>query len=107
MSAISFVLVVLTVSALTAAACAPAADTKPGDEPLLALTDLAAQRVQIADVVAAAKWGTDAPIDDPAREHAVLDSAVTRSTQLAIDPAVSIQIFTDQIEANKAVQYAL
>lgn len=30
-----------------------------------------------------------------------------KSTHLAIDPAVSIEVFTDQIEANKAVQYAL
>jgi chorismate mutase len=74
---------------------------------LLALADLAAQRVQIADAVAAAKWGTDTPIDDPMREQAVLRDAATKSTQLAIDPAVSIQIFTDQIQANKTVQYAL
>jgi chorismate mutase len=102
---------VLAATTLSTAACAPAAGTKPGTKPggesLLALTDLAAQRVQIADAVAAAKWGTGTPIDDPARERAVLDSAATKSTQLAIDPAVSIQIFTDQLEANKAVQYAL
>lgn len=108
MSAITFVMAVVTASTLlTVAASAPATDTKAGGESLLALADFAAQRVQIADAVAAAKWGTDTPINDPVREKAVLDSAATRSTQLAIDPAVSIQVFTDQIEANKAVQYAL
>lgn len=104
-------LAVATVAAsavLTVAACAPAAeDTRSSGESLLALVDLAAQRVQIADAVAAAKWGTDSPINDPVREQAVLRSAATKSAQLAIDPAVSIPIFTDQIEANKTVQYVL
>jgi len=98
--------VIATTTLLTVSACVPAAEA-PGSESLLALADLTAQRVQTADAVAASKWGTDAPIDDPAREQAVLHSAATKSTQLAIDPAVSIQIFADQIEANKTVQYAL
>lgn len=56
MSAITFVMAVVTASTLlTVAASAPAADTKPGGESLLALVDFAAQRVQIADAVAAAK----------------------------------------------------
>jgi chorismate mutase len=102
------VVVAVAVSALlTVTACGPAAETRAGRESLFALADLAAQRVQVADAVAAAKWGTDAPIDDPVREQAVLRSAATKSARLAIDPATSIQIFTDQIEANKTVQYAL
>jgi chorismate mutase len=93
---------------LTVAACAPATEeARSGGESFLALVDLSANRVQIADAVAAAKWGTASPINDPVREQAVLRAAATKSTQLAIDPAVSIQIFTDQIEANKTVQYAL
>lgn len=108
MSAIAYVVAVVTASSLlTLAASAPGGDTKPGGESLEALADFAAQRVQIADAVAAAKWGTDAPINDPGREQAVLDSVAMKSTQFAIDPAASIEIFTDQIEANKAVQYAL
>jgi chorismate mutase len=99
--------VVTASTLLTVAASAPVADIKPGGESLLALVDFAAQRVQIADAVAAAKWGTDASINDPVREKAVVDSAAIKSTHLAIDPAVSIEVFTDQIEANKAVQYAL
>lgn len=96
MSAITLVMAVVTASTLlTVAASAPAVDIKPGGESLVALVDFAAQRVQLADVVAAAKWGTDSPINDPVREKAVLDSAAMKSTQLAIDPAVSIQVFTD------------
>jgi chorismate mutase len=92
---------------LTVTACTGDTENRSGRESLLALADLAAQRVQIADDVAAAKWGTNAPIDDPVREQAVLRNAATKSTQLAIDPAMSAQIFTDQIEANKIVQYGL
>lgn len=106
MSAIAYVVAVATASTLLTLA-ASGGDTSPGGESLEALADFAAQRVQIADAVAAAKWGTNVPIDDPGREQAVLDSVATKSTQLAIDPAVSIEVFTDQIEANKAVQYAL
>ena len=73
MSAITFVMAVVTASTLlTVAASAPVADIKPGGESLLALVDFAAQRVQIADAIAAAKWGTDAPVNDPVREKAVL-----------------------------------
>lgn len=90
-----------------AAAGPPVADEASHSESLLALVDVAAQRVQLADTVAAAKWGTDAPINDPAREKAVLDAEATKSTQLGIDPVVALAVFTDQIEANKAVQFEL
>lgn len=62
MSAIAYVVAVVTASTLlTVGASAPGGDTKPGGESLEVLADLAAQRVQIADAAAAAKWGTDAP----------------------------------------------
>jgi chorismate mutase len=92
---------------LSVAACAQPVGAKPPSEPLVALVDLAAQRLQVADTVAASKWGTDTTITDPVREQAVLTSATTKSMQLGIDPAISARVFTDQIEANKAVQYAL
>lgn len=104
------VAVAVAVSAMLAVvACAsvPDAGAGPGSESLLTLVNLAAQRVQVADMVAASKWGTDTPIEDDDREQAVLAGAATKSAQLGIDPAVSVQVFTDQIEASKAVQYAL
>jgi chorismate mutase len=79
----------------------------PAQETLRPLTDISAQRVLVADKVAAAKFGTPAPIDDPAREQVVLDNVRTLSVQLGIDPAVSVPIFADQIEANKVVQRGL
>jgi chorismate mutase len=48
-----------------------------------------------------------APIDDPVRENAVLDAVAAKSAQLGIDPKASRAVFTDQIEANKTVQYGL
>ncbi len=89
------------------ATVSPTADKAGHGKSLLTLVDVAAQRVQLADTVAAAKWGTDAPINDPAREKVVLDTVATTSSQLGIDPVVSLAVFTDQIEANKAVQFEL
>lgn len=89
------------------AAGPPAAGRAGHSESLLTLTDVVAHRVQLADTVAAAKWETDAPISDPEREKAVLDTIAAKSTQLGIDPAASLALFIDQIEANKVVQYGL
>ncbi|MFD2463508.1 gamma subclass chorismate mutase AroQ, partial [Amycolatopsis samaneae] len=75
--------------------------------PLGGLTDLAARRILLGDKVAAAKFGTDQPIDDPAREQQVLDSVRQLSLAAGIDPAASVRFFRDQIEANKIVQRGL
>ncbi len=89
------------------ASMSPNPDTSSQAGPLVTMTDIAAQRVQLADTVAAAKWGTDSPINDPVREKAVLDAVAAKSAQLGIDPKAAQAGFTDQIEANKAVQYGL
>ncbi|MFZ3597604.1 chorismate mutase [Streptomyces sp. BH104] len=74
---------------------------------LAAITSLATERLALADKVAAAKYGTDAPIDDPAREQQILDDVAGRSADLGIDPAFARSVFRDQIEANKVVQRGL
>ena len=71
------------------------------------LTDLAAQRVQIADKVAAAKYGTPSPIDDPAREQQIYDRVAAQAPALGLDPADAVAFFRAQIEANKLVQRGL
>lgn len=71
------------------------------------VAELAAERLATADLVAAAKWGTDSPIDDPAREQQVLDSVAAQAQQAGADPDEVRVIFRDQIEANKLVQRAL
>jgi chorismate mutase len=89
------------------AAVSPTADNASQPRSLETLTAIAAQRVQLADTVAAAKWGTDAAINDPVREKAVLDAVAAKSAQQGINPKAVQAVFTDQIEANKAVQYGL
>ncbi|AUI63719.1 chorismate mutase [Amycolatopsis sp. BJA-103] len=74
---------------------------------LWTLTDLAAQRVQIADKVAAAKFGTPSPIDDPVREQQILDSVAAKAPGLGLDADGVVRFFRDQIEANKVVQRGL
>ncbi|MHC5260789.1 chorismate mutase [Streptomyces sp. UC4497] len=87
----------------TTAATAAHADPRA----LAAITSLATERLALADKVAAAKYGTDAPIDDPAREQQILDGVAKRSTDLGIDPTFAQSVFRDQIEANKVVQRGL
>ncbi|KUJ65514.1 chorismate mutase [Streptomyces albus subsp. albus] len=104
---------VLATTGAAAAAAAPAAAGPPAasaghsGRQLLDLTDLAARRVLLADQVAAAKWGTDSPVDDPVRERQVLDEVARQAEQLGADPAVTVRVFRDQIEANKLVQREL
>ncbi|MFD9542121.1 gamma subclass chorismate mutase AroQ [Streptomyces sp. NPDC060022] len=60
-----------------------------------------------AELVAAAKWGTGSPVDDPVREKQVLDTAARQARQAGADPGATVRIFRNQIEANKLVQRAL
>jgi chorismate mutase len=74
---------------------------------LRTIADLSAQRLATADLVAAAKYGTGSPIDDPAREKQVLDAVAQQARDLGADPDATVRIFRDQIEANKLVQQEL
>ncbi|MFE6738202.1 chorismate mutase [Streptomyces tubercidicus] len=89
------------------AATAPAATAHSPYGQLRPLAALSAERLATADLVAAAKWGTGSPIDDPAREQEVLNSVAEQARQLGADPAATTRIFRDQIEANKVVQRGL
>ncbi|KUL38420.1 chorismate mutase [Streptomyces sp. NRRL F-4489] len=74
---------------------------------LRALVALAAERLATADPVAAAKWGTGSPIDDPAREQQVLADVAAQARALGADPDATVRVFRDQIEASKLVQRGL
>ncbi|MFE2945035.1 gamma subclass chorismate mutase AroQ [Streptomyces sp. NPDC059255] len=74
---------------------------------LYLLAELSARRLATADLVAAAKRGTGSPVDAPERERQVLSTAAHRAQELGADPAVTVRIFRDQIEANKDVQREL
>ncbi|GAA0479957.1 chorismate mutase [Streptomyces stramineus] len=96
----------LLLSAVPAVAASPGTASRTYAQ-LLPLADLSAQRLRTADQVAAAKWGTGGPVDDPARERQVLDAVAARAGELGADPAATVRIFRDQIEANKTVQRGL
>ncbi len=93
-----------TPPATHASASVRASSVSPGLTPL---TDLFAERLLLADKVAAAKYGTDKPIDDPVREQQILDDVAVRASGLGLDPDEVKAVFRDQIEANKLVQRGL
>jgi chorismate mutase-like protein len=72
--------------------------------PLGPLTDLVVKRLFISDDVAASKFGTTSPIDDPAREQQELDEVSQRATAIGLDPVTTVAFFKDQISASKVVQ---
>ncbi|RZT84281.1 chorismate mutase [Pseudonocardia sediminis] len=89
---------------------APAAVPSPPPAPtagLTGLTHLAARRIALSDTVAAAKFGTPTPIEDPVREQQVVDAAGAAAARDGLDPAGTQAFFRDQIEASKVVQRGL
>jgi chorismate mutase len=91
----------------TAAYPAPAPAPMKTKKSLQPLVQLSAERLLVSDEVAAAKWGTGKPIDDPAREQQVIDEAAAQARQLGTDPAEVVRFFQDQIAASKDVQRGL
>lgn len=83
---------------------APAASGQPPN-PLFPLVDAAAQRLQVAEPVAASKFLDGGLIEDPTREQQVLDAVAGQATDRAIDPAYVTTVFRDQIDATTAIQY--
>lgn len=79
----------------------------PTDQGLCPLVQLTGKHLITADLVAAAKWNTDQPIDDLPREKAVLDTAREQAIQHGANPTLVERVFSDQIAANKIVQHAL
>lgn len=96
-----------TASAPPAGPVPPVAAARSPYGELRPLAALSAERLATGDLVAAAKWGTGSPIDDPAREQEVLDTVADQARRLGADPAATVRVFRDQIEANKVVQRGL
>lgn len=71
------------------------------------LTGLVIERLRVSDDVAASKFGTDSPIDDPVREEAVLAQVRTQAEADGVDPDTAVAFFQDQITASKIVQKGL
>lgn len=93
------------VAAALAMLVAPAAAHGQPENPLIPLVDAAAQRLEVAEPVAASKLLTGGLIEDPAREQQVLDAVAADATDRQIDPAYVTSAFRDQIDATVAIEY--
>ena len=115
-SAASLVMVIsVGAGPLTSIAGAAAAPVAPAVQEASApmenqFTDLVGairERIMLADMVAAAKFGTTSPIDDPVRERQVVDRVAVLAGEWGLDPVEVTNFFRLQIEASKYVQRGL
>lgn len=74
--------------------------------PLSPLVDATAQRLQIAESVAAYKWSTQAAIEDPNREQQELAGLREDATAQHLDPDYVVRVFGDQFDAMVAIEYS-
>jgi chorismate mutase-like protein len=100
------------IPAVAAPTPALAADTRTSNEVqspgrLGPLTDLVIQRLLVSDQVAASKFGTSSPIDDPVREQQELTTVKRAALAMGLDAAATVQFFQAQITASKIVQRGL
>jgi chorismate mutase len=77
------------------------------DNPLRPLVEASAQRLQIAEKVALAKWYSGARVEDASREGEVIQKAVKDSESTDLESTQVEEFFKAQIEANKLIQYSL
>ncbi|WP_175035923.1 chorismate mutase [Burkholderia lata] len=66
-----------------------------------------ADRLNTADQVALSKWDTGQPVYDPLREAQVIANVAATASEHGLTAEDATNIFSDQMEANKEVQYAL
>ncbi|WP_369830405.1 chorismate mutase [Mycobacterium sp. E2327] len=74
--------------------------------PLIGLVDAAAQRLQVAEPVAAFKWKTGGTIEDPGRVQQELAKLGAEASAARVDPNYVTRVFGDQINATEAIEYA-
>ncbi|MBM3110943.1 chorismate mutase [Pseudomonas sp. P66] len=95
-------LVALTAPLLIIQGCPSAA---PADTPLSRLLDSVEQRLDVSEQVALSKWDSRQPVQAPERERQVINQAQSQATRFGIDAQRAGLFFSDQIEANKLLQY--
>ncbi|WP_016907969.1 gamma subclass chorismate mutase AroQ [Streptomyces xiaopingdaonensis] len=78
-----------------------------GPETLGPVVEVSADRLAVADRVAAVKWHESAPIGDPERERRVLEEARVKARGAGARPEPVARVFRDHIEAGKEVQHGL
>jgi chorismate mutase len=70
------------------------------------LVDAAAQRLHLAEPVAAFKWTAHGAIEDPGRVQQELAKLGAGATAKHIDPDYVARVFGDQINATEAIEYS-
>lgn len=93
----------LAVAGVVAGAAPAQADDGGG---LTGLVDAAAERLGTAEAVAANKWNTKGPIEDPTRVEQVLSGVAADAAARGVDSERVRRIFRDQISATEAIEYA-
>jgi chorismate mutase len=93
------------VAALVLAAPVARAPAEPAG-PLAGLVDAAAQRLQVAEPVAAFKWNTGGAVEDPGRVRQELAKLGAEATAAHVDPNYVTRVFGDQINATEAIEYS-
>jgi chorismate mutase len=88
---------------LIAACAAPPLD---GVEKVDRLLLLMQQRLQTAEDVARIKWNSGAPIEDVARENAIVEQAGAEATRYGVRWETAREFLRAQIEASKVIQRA-
>jgi chorismate mutase len=74
--------------------------------PLIELVDAAAQRLAVAEPVAAFKWRSHGSVEDPHRVQQELSKLGADATAEHIDPGYVTRAFGDQINATEAIEYS-
>ncbi|MCV7340473.1 chorismate mutase [Mycobacterium haemophilum DSM 44634] len=77
-----------------------------GSNPLIELIDAAAQRLVVAEPVAAFKWIGHGDIEDPGRVQQVLAKMRAEASAKGVDPDYVARVFGDQINATEAIEYS-
>lgn len=77
-----------------------------GENPLASLVDAAAQRLQVAEPVAAYKWKTHGAIEDPVRVRQQLAELGDQAVAEHVDRSYVTRVFGDQVNATEAIEYA-
>ncbi|MBX9402947.1 gamma subclass chorismate mutase AroQ [Lysobacter sp. BMK333-48F3] len=85
----------------------PASARPPGSTALERLAELSAQRLQLADRVAASKRRSGKPVEDAARESDQLQRLGEAAVARGLPREAATGFFRAQFEANKLIQYRL
>ncbi len=82
----------------------PPDEDKAAIDRMLALID---ERLDVAPVVAKAKWNSGAPIEAPEREAQIIEQVTARAAEAGVDEDFARRFFEKQFEASKQVQRRL